>query len=358
LKSVNNISGKIPVIVITVLFIALVSFLFFEPKVDMFSEMEAIKTVNKPGVYRENYSDSSSRGSLVYKYPGYVFKYEKKVQIGRSFAGVYFPIENLNIDFEDYDQIQIDLKSERGKRIPIQLSLHYGDSLVRYLTAYIDIVNGVSKYDLNILDFITPAEWFETNKLSKSDLPVTSFNKIQTLTIESCHLLAIEIEDEIEIRKITFWKNRRALLIQVSIVYVLLLTIIFVLDRRRKLKKARIVRMPIEAQDLEKGIENIDKITQYIAKHYSNADLKINDIQKSVGIHHKKIAEELNLKFELSFPQYLALVRIDEAKRLLLDEPDISISEVGFMVGFNTPNNFNRVFKKLENITPSQFRSL
>ena len=358
MKEGNNISVKALLVAVSALFLVLISYLLLEPKLDVLSAINSIDNQEKPNIYKENYSDSASQAVLISSNSEYVFAYEKSTLIDHAFAGAYFPLDLLFIDFTDYDEIEIDLKSKKGKRIPVQLSLHYGDSLVRYLTAYIDLEYNKISYKLNISDFKTPAEWFEKNNLNKAGLPVTSFDKIRTITIESCHLLGKGIEDEITISKITFGKNNTTLFIQLTVGYLLLMAIFFILDRRKKLKQASIVRMPIVPQDIEKGIESIDKITQYISHNYSNADLKIGDIQKTVGIHHKKIAEELNLKFELSFPQYLALVRIDEAKRLLLNEPDISISEIGFMVGFNTPNNFNRVFKKLENVTPSQFRGV
>ena len=52
---------------------------------------------------------------------------------------------------------------------------------------------------------------------------------------------------------------------------------------------------------------------------------------------------------------YVNMYRIGIAKGFLLKNKD-SISQISLNVGFATPNNFNRVFKKYEGVTPGQFR--
>lgn len=56
-----------------------------------------------------------------------------------------------------------------------------------------------------------------------------------------------------------------------------------------------------------------------------------------------------------TFVEYLNDVRIGHAAAWLI-EKDSSIAEIAFMCGFRSIANFNRVFKKSKNRTPSQFR--
>lgn len=53
---------------------------------------------------------------------------------------------------------------------------------------------------------------------------------------------------------------------------------------------------------------------------------------------------------------YITRVRVEEAKRLLTD-PEVSIKEACFRVGYNDPNYFSRVFKKVTGRTPTDYRS-
>ena len=57
-----------------------------------------------------------------------------------------------------------------------------------------------------------------------------------------------------------------------------------------------------------------------------------------------------------TFIEYINDTRISYAARWLI-ETDLSIGEIGFKCGFNNIANFNRVFKKAKNCTPSEFRS-
>ena len=56
-----------------------------------------------------------------------------------------------------------------------------------------------------------------------------------------------------------------------------------------------------------------------------------------------------------NFVEYLNEVRIRNAMDLL-KTTDINISEACFAVGFNNLGHFNRVFKELMGLTPSDFR--
>ncbi len=57
----------------------------------------------------------------------------------------------------------------------------------------------------------------------------------------------------------------------------------------------------------------------------------------------------------ITFKEYLILFRLTEAKKLLLTT-DLSVSQIGEAVGYENVNNFLRIFKKWEQITPLQYR--
>lgn len=58
-----------------------------------------------------------------------------------------------------------------------------------------------------------------------------------------------------------------------------------------------------------------------------------------------------------SAQEYVQLKIIDKAKDML-HNPDFSISEIAYELGFKYPNHFSRMFKKLEGCSPTDFRIL
>jgi AraC family L-rhamnose operon regulatory protein RhaS len=56
--------------------------------------------------------------------------------------------------------------------------------------------------------------------------------------------------------------------------------------------------------------------------------------------------------------EYLNANRVESASRMLLDEPDLSITEVAGVHGFNSSQYFATVFQKYKGQTPSEYRDL
>ena len=57
----------------------------------------------------------------------------------------------------------------------------------------------------------------------------------------------------------------------------------------------------------------------------------------------------------INFTNYLSRLRIEKAKNLLLN-PNLRVSEIAFEVGFQSLTHFNRVFKKVLGLSPTDYR--
>lgn len=115
-----------------------------------------------------------------------------------------------------------------------------------------------------------------------------------------------------------------------------------------------------ESEESESGdSENkqlIFQMTGYLQKHLSEE------------VSLKKLAEEFNLnvnyagqvfrdKIGVNYQTYLANLRIEAAKSMLLTS-EKPVSEIAEQVGYKDYRVFTRTFKKMENITPSQYRKV
>ena len=55
-----------------------------------------------------------------------------------------------------------------------------------------------------------------------------------------------------------------------------------------------------------------------------------------------------------TYVQFLNEIRVEQACKLLLSQTDMNIAEIAEQCGFRNMSNFNRQFKSIKKMTPSQ----
>jgi AraC family transcriptional regulator len=99
----------------------------------------------------------------------------------------------------------------------------------------------------------------------------------------------------------------------------------------------------------------LKRILDYISENLES-DISLFDLAAIVGMSPHYFSELFKQSIGHSPHQYVLLQRIERAKELIRD-PKHSIIQTGLDVGFQNPSHFARVFRKLEGVTPSQFRA-
>lgn len=92
-------------------------------------------------------------------------------------------------------------------------------------------------------------------------------------------------------------------------------------------------------------------------KVYHEPSYSRSDLSKEVSASEMVISRVINVHFGKSLPQLLNEYRVEDAKRLL-KETNANISVIAKEVGFNSMASFNRVFRDITKLSPSQFRGL
>ncbi len=96
------------------------------------------------------------------------------------------------------------------------------------------------------------------------------------------------------------------------------------------------------------------------AKRYMNArhqeQISLDEAARAVNVSTRQFCKVFRQATGLTFTEYLARIRVEKAKSLLLN-PKLRISEVAFETGFNSISQFNRSFKRIVGDAPSRFRS-
>ncbi len=100
---------------------------------------------------------------------------------------------------------------------------------------------------------------------------------------------------------------------------------------------------------------DIQTITSYIDNNFRQ-DLCLETVSDVFGIKPKYLSKLFAENLGTNFTAYLATLRINFAKTLLI-ETDKNINDIYTAVGFNNRNTFLRTFKKITGYTPSEFRN-
>lgn len=96
------------------------------------------------------------------------------------------------------------------------------------------------------------------------------------------------------------------------------------------------------------------KVKNFISKNYME-DLRLPALADMVGMSASAFSRFFKLHTGKNISEYIIDIRLGYAARMLVDTAK-SVSEIGYDCGFNNLSNFNRIFKKKKNCSPSEFR--
>jgi AraC-like DNA-binding protein/ligand-binding sensor protein len=99
----------------------------------------------------------------------------------------------------------------------------------------------------------------------------------------------------------------------------------------------------------------ITRARQFILEH-QNEELSLTSVAKVVNMSSYYFCKTFKKATGLNFTDYLARMRIERAKELLLN-PNARVSEIVFEVGFQSITHFNRIFKRHVGKSPSEYRA-
>jgi AraC-like DNA-binding protein len=103
----------------------------------------------------------------------------------------------------------------------------------------------------------------------------------------------------------------------------------------------------------------LDEVLRFIEVHLSDPQLSTTMVARGCGISPRYLSFLLRLK-GTSFSELVWEQRLEKARSWLTatDARDISISEIAYGVGFKSPAHFSRMFKRVFNKNPREYRGL
>lgn len=99
---------------------------------------------------------------------------------------------------------------------------------------------------------------------------------------------------------------------------------------------------------------DVQEIANYISENFRNK-ISLDELSQRFFINKYYLTRVFKEQFGITINQYITAIRITEAKRALRFS-DESVENIGYNCGLDAPHYFSRTFKRVEGISPSEFR--
>lgn len=97
----------------------------------------------------------------------------------------------------------------------------------------------------------------------------------------------------------------------------------------------------------------VEETLQLINARYMNPGLSIKEVARELFLHENYLSKLFKAETKMSFNTYLSRYRIEQSLKMMV-QGHTSVSSIAFAVGFSDPLYFSKVFKLLNQITPSE----
>ncbi|MCL2129737.1 MAG: response regulator [Treponema sp.] len=94
------------------------------------------------------------------------------------------------------------------------------------------------------------------------------------------------------------------------------------------------------------------KALAFIKENYTKS-IQLRDVADAASVNSAHLSRLFADRLKTNFIDYLTTLRVNEAERLLIEKP-FSVKDAAFAVGYQDPNYFSKIFKKIRGILPTE----
>ncbi len=134
--------------------------------------------------------------------------------------------------------------------------------------------------------------------------------------------------------------------------FVMLLRILKLMAKSRKQVLSSYIYKKQYSADEGKRMQDVMSFTM----NRYHQSITLDEISKVASMTKNAFCKYFKKRTNKTYVRFLNELRIENASKLLLNEKELSIAEIGYRCGFGNVSNFNRQFKVVKGMTPSQYR--
>jgi YesN/AraC family two-component response regulator len=107
---------------------------------------------------------------------------------------------------------------------------------------------------------------------------------------------------------------------------------------------------------IEETAELSDKIEQYLQDHYAE-DISFEELARKFNFTSAYLTKIFKKHKNETPLKYLTSLRMEEAKRLIVEHKELDLRIIAEMIGYFDPHYFSKVFKSNVGKTPTEYRT-
>lgn len=257
-----------------------------------------------------------------------LFELYKYMKFGKNINSVLKDVNSYKIDFNNYYIVLIQQENSSMNdymRVnSIELFHH------KYIEKLLDEII-VENYKKNYVDFLFDDE---------SCVLIVDRVKDEEITL-MCKNIQNKFLQEIEIKTKVFFSEKGKELSMLPILH-------------EKLEKDILEKLDENTYEEKKYSEAVEKCLKIIERDYDK-NISLDEVTKEVAVSKNYFCHIFKKEMNMSIWNYLTKVRLEKAKELLR-KSDMKSYEIAFKVGYDNPSYFSKIFKKIEKMTPNEYR--
>lgn len=99
----------------------------------------------------------------------------------------------------------------------------------------------------------------------------------------------------------------------------------------------------------------MEKIIKTINEHIDNPELNVEMLGQSIGISRVQLYRKLKEMIGMTPSDFIRNIRLKRAC-LLLQKPDLDVTQVAYAVGFSSQPHFSTAFKRYTGFSPTEYK--
>jgi AraC-like DNA-binding protein len=99
----------------------------------------------------------------------------------------------------------------------------------------------------------------------------------------------------------------------------------------------------------------MNDVFRYAIEKYDRP-ITLEEVADKAHMNKNSFCRYFKKRTNKTFFQFLIEIRIENACKLIHNNPDLSIAMISEQCGFGTLANFNRKFKEIKGLTPTDYR--